>query len=117
MSSPSSPASTSTMLSMRAIDARGLSLAFDAGLTPSIKSVKMMDRPVTMANTKTIGRRDRGTDKGLGVANGAFKVLVFGKAGGDRRRQRASGAVGVLGRNAWRRQCEHAVAAHEIIDA
>ncbi len=45
--------------------------------------MKMMDRPVTMPDIKTIGRRDRGRDKGLGLAHGAFKVLTLGEAGGD----------------------------------
>jgi len=49
-----------------------------------VKAVKMMDRPVAMADTEAIGRRDRGADPGLGLANGGFQILAFGKAGGDR---------------------------------
>src|ERR1700692_3507060 len=37
-----------------------------------IKSVKMMDRPVTVADTEAIGRRDRGADPGFCVANSGF---------------------------------------------
>jgi hypothetical protein len=60
-----------------------LRMRFDKS-PPSIKSMKMMDRPVTMADTKAIGRRDRGADESLGVTHGAFKILALGKAGGDR---------------------------------
>ena len=44
-------------------------------------------------------------------------VLTLGEAGGDRRRQRAAGAVGVFGRDARRRERDHVAAGKEIIDA
>ena len=50
-----------------------------------IESMKMMDRSVAVADAKTVGRRDRRVNPGLGIANRAFHVLAFGEAGGDRR--------------------------------
>ena len=76
-----------------------------------------MDRPVAVADAEAIGRGDRGADPGLGVANRGFHVLALGKAGRDRGRQRASGAVGILGGDARRGQRDDAVAAEEIVDA
>ncbi len=73
-----------------------------AGTT--IEPMEMMDRAVAVADTEAVGRGDRGADQGLGVAHGGFHRLAFGKAGGDRGGQRASGAVGVLGGDARRGQ-------------
>src|SRR5450631_4379761 len=50
-----------------------------------VKPVKMMDRPVAMADTEAIGRRDRGAEPGLGGANRGFHVLAFRETGGDGR--------------------------------
>ena len=75
----------------------------------SIKSMKMMDRPVAVADTKPIGRGDRGTDPGLGMTDRGCQVLALGKACRNGRRQRAAGAVGIFGRKAWRRQRDGAV--------
>src|ERR1700722_16945772 len=82
-----------------------------------IKSVKMMDRPVTVTDAEAIGRRDGGIDPGLGIANGSFDILAFGKAGGDGGGQRTSGAMGVAGGDARCRQRERAVISHAIVDA
>src|SRR5712671_6352685 len=86
-------------------------------IPPSIKSVKMMDRPMAVADAETIGRRDRGADPGLGVAHRGFKLLAFRKTRRDGGGQGASGAVGILGDDAWRRQRGDAIAADEIIGA
>ena len=48
-----------------------------------IKPVKMMDRPVAMADAEAVGRRDRGADPGLGVAHGGFHVLALCQPGSD----------------------------------
>ena len=49
----------------------------------SIVPVKMMDRPVTMADSESIGSRDRRADPCLGVAHGGLHVLAFGETGGN----------------------------------
>src|ERR1700676_4649800 len=46
----------------------------------SVKPMKMMDRPVAVADTDPIGRGDRGADPGLGIANRGFQLLAPGKA-------------------------------------
>src|ERR1700686_4460020 len=79
--------------------------------------MEMMDRAVTVPNIEAIGRRERRGDPGLGIANGAPPRLAFGKQGYDRGRQRASGAMGIVRGDAWRRQREAAVGAEEIVDA
>src|SRR6478672_4540303 len=76
----------------------------------------MMHRSVAMADAKTVRRRDGSADKGLGVADGGYHVLAFGKSGRDGRGQRAAGAVGVFGGDAWRWQREGAVACREVVD-
>ena len=45
--------------------------------------MEMMDRSIAVADVETIGRRDRGVDPGLGIANRGFHALALGKAGGD----------------------------------
>jgi hypothetical protein len=52
----------------------------------SIKSVKMMDRPVAVADAEAICGRDRGTDPCLGVANRGFELVALRKASCDGRR-------------------------------
>ena len=47
------------------------------------KSMKMMDRSVAVTDIETIGRRNRGVDPGLGIANRGFHLVTLGKAGGD----------------------------------
>ena len=47
------------------------------------KLMKVMDRSIAVADVETIGRRDRGADPGLGLANRGFHVLTLGKTGGD----------------------------------
>ena len=46
--------------------------------------MKMMNRAVTVPDIETIGRRDRRGDPGLGIADGGFQRLAFGKEGCDR---------------------------------
>jgi hypothetical protein len=50
-----------------------------------IKLVKMMDRPMSVADRKPVRRRDRGADPGFGVTHGAFHVVTLGEASRDRR--------------------------------
>ena len=52
---------------------RGMSAA-------SIKPMKMMDRPMAVADVETIGRRDRRADPCLGVAHRGFEILALGEA-------------------------------------
>src|SRR5580765_2831172 len=66
--------------------------------------VKMMDRSVAVPDAEAVRRRDGSADKGLGVAHGAFHVVAFGESRGNCRGQRAAGAVGVFGGDAWRWQ-------------
>src|SRR5260370_42446109 len=82
-----------------------------------IETMKMMDRSVAVADAKTVGRRDRRVNPGLGIANRGFHVLASGEAGGDRRRQRAAGAVGVFGGGAGRCQRGGAAPAHDAVAA
>ena len=70
----------------------------------SIQPVKMMDRPIAVADVEPIGGRDRCADPGLGVTDRGFQLLALGKPGRDGRGQRASGAVGIVGRDARRGQ-------------
>jgi hypothetical protein len=67
---------------------RPYATAHEAGTTgrPSIKSMKMMDRPLAVSHIEAIGGGDGSTDPGLGVANSGFQLLAFGKAGCDGRR-------------------------------
>ena len=93
-----------------------------AGLTAprepaSVKLMEMMDRPVAVADAETVGSRDRRADPGLGIAHGRLEILTLGKARGDRRGQRAAGAMGVAGRDARRGERDRAVSADEIVDA
>src|ERR1700710_174841 len=77
----------------------------------------MMDRPMAVPDARAIGRGNRRSHPGLGVADRGLQIVAFGKARRDGRGKRASGAVGVLRRNAWGRQCDHAVLADEVVDA
>src|SRR6266576_7343112 len=86
-------------------------------IPPSIKSVKMMDRPMAVADAETIGRRDRGADPGLGVAHRGFKLLALCKPCRDGGGQGAASAVGVVGGDARCCQRGDAIAADEIIGA
>ena len=49
----------------------------------SVVPVEVMDRPVAVADREAVGGGDRGADKVLGVADGCFHVLAFGKPGCD----------------------------------
>src|SRR5579863_486682 len=69
-------------------------------LNTSIIPMEMMDRAVAVSDMEAIGRGDGGADEGLGVAHGDLHLLALGKTGRDRGRQRAAGAVGVLGGDA-----------------
>jgi hypothetical protein len=48
-----------------------------------VEAMKMMDRPMAVADAEAIGGRDRGADPGLGVAHRGFHVFALRKAGGD----------------------------------
>src|SRR5450631_1630922 len=82
-----------------------------------VMPVKMMDRPVAMSDTETVGGGNRIADESLGVANRCDEILAPGEASGDGRGQRASRAMGVAGGTARRRQGERAGTTHQIIDA
>ena len=75
-----------------------------------------MDRPAAMADGEAIRVRDGRADEGLGVAHRRFEIGALGEFGCDRRRQRAAGAVGVIGRDPRRRQRQRAAGADQIID-
>ena len=55
--------------------------------------MEMVDRAVTVANLKLVGRGDRRADIGLGLTNRALERFAPGEMGRDRRRQRAAGAM------------------------
>src|ERR1700679_3520761 len=86
-------------------------------LKRSIKPVKMMDRAVAMSDAQAVGGGDRFRDPCLRVAHGRIQRFAFGKASGNRRRERTSGAVGIGGRKARRTQGKDIAADKEIIDA
>ena len=46
--------------------------------------MKMVDRPVPVADAEAIGRRNGGADPGLGVAHSRLHLRALVKAGGDR---------------------------------
>ena len=56
-----------------------------ASVAALIKSMKVMDRSIAVADAETIGCGDGGVDPGLGVTNRGFHGLAFGKTGRDRR--------------------------------
>ena len=74
-----------TIFSSEAPDFEGLFVHSEATSCriASVKSVKMMHRPVAVADGETIGGGDGGADPGLGVAHGGFHVLALGEASGD----------------------------------
>src|SRR3984893_12805728 len=59
----------------------------------SIKAMKMMDRPMAVADAEAIGRCDCGADPGLGMANRGFHLVALGQPRRDGGGQRASGAM------------------------
>src|SRR3954464_6156054 len=83
----------------------------------SVEFVEMMDRAVAVADAEAVGGRDRRADPGLGVAHGALEILAPGEPGGDRRGQRAAGAMGVASGNARRGQRDRGAGIDEIVDA
>src|SRR5205814_8223457 len=58
-------------------------LGMPARLLRSVESVKMMHRPVAVADAKPIGCRDRRADPDLGLTHRGCHVLALGKAGCD----------------------------------
>src|SRR5260370_24501462 len=92
-----------------------------AGAAPekslSVKPMEMIDRPVAVADAEAVRGRDRGTDPGLGVADGGFQIVALGKPRRNRRRQRAAGAMGIFGRDPRRGERDRAFGVDEIIDA
>ena len=50
----------------------------------SIKSMKMVDRAMALADADAIGRRDCGRDPGLGMTHRLLQRLAFGEAGCNR---------------------------------
>src|ERR1700736_5254523 len=85
------------------------------GCARSIKPVKMMDRPMAVADVEVGARRDRGADPCLGMTNRGFHLLALGETGRDGGGQRASGAMGIFGCDAWRGQRDGAAASDEIV--
>src|SRR3954470_24706394 len=77
----------------------------------------MMDRAVAMSDAEAVSGGDRIADPDLGMANRGDEILAPGEPGGDGRGQRASGAMGVAGGAARRRQGERAGVADEVNDA
>src|SRR2546430_17582454 len=58
-------------------------LGMPARLLRSVESVKMMHRPVAVADAKPIGCRDRRADPGLGLTHRGCHVLALGKTSRD----------------------------------
>ena len=91
--------------------------AAGAQCAKSIERVEMMDWSMAVTDAQAIGRGNRRSHPGFGVANGGLQIVAFGKARRDGRGQRASGAVGVFGGDPWSRQRNDAGFAEKIIDA
>ena len=72
---------------------------------------------MTPADREAVGVRDRRIDEGLGLPDRGFQVLAPGKPGRNRRGQRTSGPMRILGCNAGRREREHSAVTHKIVDA
>ena len=79
--------------------------------------MKMMDRPVTAANAEAVCRRNRRADPGLGVAHGGFHALALRQSSGNRRGERAAGAVGIFCGDARRGECDDTGGIDQIVDA
>src|SRR4051812_43391125 len=77
----------------------------------------MMDRPVAVADTETVGSRDRRADPGLGAAHRVLEGLALGETGSDGRGQRAAGAMGIFGGDARRGKCDRFLCIDEIVAA
>ena len=58
-------------------------LGMPARLLRSVESVKMMHRPVAVADAKPIGCRDRRADPDLGLTHRGCHVLTLGETGCD----------------------------------
>src|SRR6185437_10037130 len=82
-----------------------------------MEAMEMVYRAMAVADIEPIGRFDRSADPDLCRTHRGLHAFALGKARRDRRVQRASGAVGVLGGDAWRRQSDGAAAVEQIIDA
>src|SRR5438552_9463779 len=67
-----------------------------------IKLLKMMDRAVAVPDAETVRRRNRRADPGLGVTPGRLHALALRQFRGNRRGERAAGAVGIFGGDARR---------------
>lgn len=72
---------------------------------------------MAMSDAQTIGFLDRATDPGLGFTHCGLKALAPGKAGCDRRGQRAAGAMGVHRGDTRRSQRNPAARVEQIVDA
>ena len=77
----------------------------------------MMDRAVAVADAEAVCRRNRRADPGLGVAHGGLHVLALRETRGNRRGQRAAGAVGVSRGDARRGERDGAAGIDQIVDA
>src|SRR6185437_13977245 len=79
--------------------------------------IKMVERSAAVPDLQGVGSGNRGGDVGFGVLRRGDEVAALGEAGGDRRRQRAAGAVGILGGDALGRQPDDLTLADQQIDA
>src|SRR4051794_5980054 len=79
--------------------------------------MEVIDRAMATADLELVGRSDRAGYPCLGIANGGFQIAAKSEARGNRRRQRTSGAMGVLRCDTGGRQRDDVAAAHQIIDA
>src|SRR5205085_6669496 len=82
-----------------------------------IKLLKMMDRAVAVPDAETVRRRNRRADPGLGVAHGRLHALTLRQFRGNRRGERAAGAVGIFGGDARRGECGDTGRIDQIVNA
>ena len=77
----------------------------------------MMQRSVAVADLEPIGGGDGRGDVGLGLLRRGDEIAALGEPGRDRRRQRAAGAVGIFGGDAFGRQAHDLALPDQQIDA
>src|SRR6185437_8227155 len=82
-----------------------------------MEAMEMVYRAMAAADIEPIGRFDRSADPDLCRTHRGLHAFALGKARRDRRGQRASGAVGVLGGDPRCGQRDGAAAVEQINDA
>src|SRR4029453_4443863 len=97
--------------------ARANCAAGSYGETASVKLLKMMDRAVATPDAEAVCGSDRSADPGLGVAHSGFHAFALRQPRGNRRGERAAGAVGIFCGDARRGERGDARGIDQIVDA